>query len=64
MLALESGFIYNVVVNFYNYVIKGMWYFLVLGILASIGTVILFVFLIVILVSYLDKRKLLRSFQK
>ena len=63
LLALESGFIYNVVVNFYNYVTKGMFYFLVLAILAVIGTAILFVYLLVILATYLDKRKVLKSFQ-
>ena len=64
LLALEVGFVYNVVVNFYHYLVKGMLYNLVLGILATLGTVVLFVYLIVILVSYLDKRKVLRSFQK
>ena len=64
LLALETGLIYNVVINFYNYVVKGMWYFLVLAILASVGTAVLFVYLLVILFSYLAKRKVLRSFQK
>jgi len=64
LLALEVGFVYNVVVNFYHYLVKGMLYNLVLGILATLGTVVLFVYLIVILVSYLDKRKVLKSFQK
>jgi hypothetical protein len=53
-----------VVVNSYNYELKGMWFYLVLGVLASIGTVILLVYLVVILISYLDKRKVIRSFQK
>ena len=64
LLALETGLIYNVVINFYNYVVKGMWYFLVLAILASVGTAVLFVYLLVILFSYLAKREVLRSFQK
>ena len=64
LLALEVGFVYNVVVNFYHYLVKGMLYNLVLGILATLGTLVLFVYLIVILVSYLDKRKVLKSFQK
>jgi len=64
LLALEVGFVYNVVVNFYHYLVKGMLYNLVLGVLATLGTVILFVYLIVILVSFLDKRKVIRSFQK
>jgi len=41
-----------------------MWYFLVLAILASVGTAVLFVYLLVILFSYLSKREVLRSFQK
>ncbi len=61
---MEAGFIYNVVVNFYNYATKGMWFFLALAILASVGTAILFVYLLVILFTYLDKRKVLKSFQK
>ncbi len=64
LLALEVGFVYNVVINFYHYLVKGMLYNLVLGVLATLGTVVLFVYLIVILVSYLDKRKVLKSFQK
>jgi len=64
LFALETGFIYNVVINFYNYAVKGMWYFLVLAILASVGTAILVVYLLVILFTYLDKRKVLKSFQE
>ncbi|MGO8807436.1 MAG: hypothetical protein ACLQO7_12685 [Candidatus Bathyarchaeia archaeon] len=63
LLALESGFVYNVVINFYNYAVKGRWYFLVLGILATIGTIILIVYLLVILFTFLDKRKVLKEFQ-
>lgn len=63
LLALESGFVYNVVVNFFNYAVKGRWYFLVLGILATIGTIILIVYLLVILFTFLDKRKVLKDFQ-
>ena len=50
-------------VNFYNYVRKGMPYNLVLGVLATVGFVILFVYLLVILATFLDKRKVLKSFQ-
>jgi hypothetical protein len=63
LLALESGFVYNVVINFYNYAVKGRWYFLALGILATIGTIILIVYLLVILFTFLDKRKVLKDFQ-
>jgi hypothetical protein len=63
-LALEAGFIYNLVVNFYRYALLSRLYNLVLGVLAAIGTVILLVYLIVILLSYLDKRKVLKDFQK
>ena len=37
---------------------------LLLAILSTFGTAILLVFIILILISYLDKRKVLRSFQK
>jgi K+-sensing histidine kinase KdpD len=64
LLALETGLIYNVVINFYNYVVKGMWYFLALAILASVGTAVLFVYLLVILFSYLAKREVLKELSK
>jgi len=61
---LETGLVYNVVINFYNYAVKGMWYFLALAIFATVGTGVFLVYLIVILITYWEKRKLLRSFQE
>ncbi len=64
ILALESGFIYNLIVNFYQYILLKKPFYLILAILSTIGTAILLVFIILILMSYLDKRKVLKSFQK
>jgi hypothetical protein len=41
-----------------------MWYFLALAILASVGTAVLFVYLLVILFSYLAKREVLKELSK
>lgn len=64
ILALESGFIYDSIDNFYKYILLKMPFNLLLAILSTFGTAILLVFIILILISYLDKRKVLRSFQK
>jgi hypothetical protein len=64
LIALETGLVYNVVINFYNYAVKGMWYFLALAVLATVGTVVFLVYLIVILITYLDKRRVVKSFQE
>jgi uncharacterized membrane protein len=64
VVALESGFIYDLVVNFYKYILLKMLYNLILAILSTIGTSVLLVFITLIFISYLDKRKVLRSFPK
>ena len=64
ILALESAFIYDSIDNFYKYILLKMPFNLFLAILSTIATAILLVFIILILISYLDKRKVLRSFQK
>jgi len=64
ILALESTFIFGLISNFYRYIVLKIPLDLFLAIFSTIGAAILFVFIIMILASYLDKRKVLRSFQK
>jgi hypothetical protein len=64
LLALEAFFVFGAVSNFYRYIFLQIFYDLFLAVLSTVGTAILLVFLIAILMSYLDKRKVLRSFQK
>ena len=64
LLALEALFIFGAVSNFYRYILLGISVDIVLAVLSTVGTVFLTVYLAVLLVSYLDKRKLLKSFEK
>jgi hypothetical protein len=64
MLALEAFFIFGSVSNFYRYIFLKIYLDIFLAIFSTIGAAIVFVFIIVILISYLDKRKVLKSFQK
>jgi hypothetical protein len=64
LLALEVFFIFGAVSNFYRYIFLKIYIDLYLAIISMVGTIILLAFLIVILISYLDKRKVLKSFQK
>ena len=64
ILALEAVFIYGSISNFYRYIFLKITIDLFLAIFSTIGTAILFVFIIMILMSYLDKRKFLKRFQK
>jgi len=64
LLALEALFIFGAVSNFYRYLFLNITIDIFLAVPSSAGAAILFVFLIAILESYLDKRKVLRSFKK
>jgi hypothetical protein len=61
---LEAFFIFGATSNFYGYIVLKIYIDIYLAIISTIGTVILLAFLIVILISYLDKRRVLKSFQK
>jgi len=61
---LEAFFIFGATSNFYGYIFLKIAIDIYLAIISTIGTIILLAFLIVILISYLDKRKVLKSFQK
>ncbi len=64
LLALESFFVFGSVSNFYRYIFLRIYIDIFLAVFSTILAAILLVFLTVILVSYLDKRKILKSFQK
>ncbi len=64
LLALEAFFIFGAASNFYGYIVLKINIDIYLAIISTIGTVILLAFLIVLLISYLDKRKVLKSFQE
>ncbi len=64
LLALEAFFIFGATSNFYGYIFLKIYIDIYLAIISTIGTIILLAFLIVIFVSYLDKRKVIKSFQK
>ena len=64
ILALESVLIYDSIVNFYQYALLKTAYYLILAVLSTIGTAIFLVILILLLIGYLDKRKVLMSFKK
>ena len=63
LLALEAFFIFGAVSNFYRYIFLKIYIDIYLAIISMVGTVILLAFLIVILISYLDKRKILKTFK-
>jgi len=61
---LEALFIFGAVSNFYRYLFLKISLDIFLAVPSTVGAAILFVFIMAILESYLDKRKVLRSFQK
>jgi len=64
LLALEAFFIFGAVSNFYGYIVLKKGIDIYLAAISMVGTTILLAFLILILIGYLDKRKVLKSFQK
>lgn len=64
ILALEVLFIFGAASNFYRYIILGVTLDIFLAVPSTVGTAILTAYLVVFLVSYLDKKRLLKSFQK
>ncbi len=64
ILALEAFFVFGSVSNFYRFVFLKIYLDIFLAIFSTVGAGIIFVFILVILLSYLDKRKVLNSFRK
>jgi hypothetical protein len=63
-LALESFFVFGAVSNFCRYIFLKIYLDLFLAVFSMIGTAILLVFLIALLIGYLDKRKVVKSFRE
>ena len=64
ILVLESFFVFGSISNFYRFIFLSITLDLFLAIFSTVGAVIVFVFIMMILMSYLDERKVLKSFQK
>jgi hypothetical protein len=64
LLALEAFFVFGATSNFYRYIVLKIDIDIYLAIISTIGMSILLAFLIVIIIGYRDKRKVLKSFQK
>ena len=63
ILALETLLIFGAASNFYRYLFLKIYLDIFLAVPSTIGSAILLVFIIAILASYMEKRKVLRSFQ-
>ena len=64
ILGLDALFIFGAVSNFYRYIFLKIFVDVLLAVFSTVGTAIFTVYLVVLLISYLDKRKLLNSFKK
>ena len=64
VLALEGFFVFGSISNFYRYVFLRIYLDIYLAVFSTIGAAILLIFIMAILVSYLDKNKVLKSFKK
>jgi hypothetical protein len=64
ILSLEAILLIDAVNNFYLYAYERSAYFLIHAIMSSIGSVVLFAIIVLLLIGYLDKRKVLKSFKK
>jgi hypothetical protein len=64
ILALEAILLIDAINNFYLYTHQRTAYFLIHAILSSIGSVVLLAIIVLLLIGYLDKRKVLKSFKK
>ena len=63
-MALEAFFVFGAVSNYYRYVVLGIALDIYLAVLSTVLTAILASFLILLLASYIDKKKFVKSFQK
>jgi len=64
ILALEPILIVDAINNFYLYANLKTAYYLIHAILSTTGAVVLLAIIILLLIGYLDKRKVLMSFKK
>ena len=63
-MGLEAYFVFGAVSNYYGYWVLGIGWNIYLAIASTVLTAILAAFLVGLLLSYLDKRKFVKSFQK
>ena len=63
ILALEAVFIFGAASNFYRYIYLKISLDIYLAVPSTIGAAILMVFIVIIIVSFLDKRKFLKKSQ-
>jgi hypothetical protein len=63
ILALEAFFIFGAVSNYYRYFFLKISIDIYLAIFSTVLAGILLVFLLILLISYLDKRKFLKNFR-
>jgi len=64
ILALEAFFIFGAVSNYYRYFFLKIDIDIYLAVFSTVLASILLIFIMILLISYLDKRKLLKSFRK
>ena len=63
-MALETFFVFGAVSNYYRYIVLGVSLDIYLALLSTALTVILASFLILLLASYIDKKKFVKSFEE
>lgn len=64
LLGLEAFFIFGAVSNFYGYIVLKVYLDIFLATVSTVLTAIITVYLIVILLTYINKQKVIKSFQK
>jgi hypothetical protein len=55
---------YDSIVNFYQFALLRTAYYLILAVLSTFGAAVFLAIIIMLLMGYLDKRKVLMSFKK
>jgi hypothetical protein len=64
ILALEAFFVFGAVSNYYRYFFLKISIDIYLAVFSTALAAILLIFIFILLISFLDKRKFLKSFQK
>jgi len=63
-LALEAFFVFGAISNYYRYFFLKIYIDIYLAVFSTALAAILLIFIVILLISFLDKRKFLKSFQK
>ena len=64
ILALEAFFVFGAISNYYRYFFLKISIDIYLAVFSTALAAILLIFIVILLISFLDKRKFLKSFQK